>query len=205
MKAAWLIMLVGLPLVGYAQTRPTPAVQAKEVAAFQQKLNHEFSDPAESPLSAAEQAAFKGLPFFPVDYAYCVAAKLVRDSTSLPFAMPTSTARLPMYRKYGELLFTLNGQPLRLTVYQSQDLMRKPGFADYIFVPFTDLSNGHGSYSGGRYIDLRMPPAGSSAIILDFNQAYNPSCAYSHAYSCPIPPPENRLPIAIPVGVRSDH
>jgi uncharacterized protein (DUF1684 family) len=110
-----------------------------------------------------------------------------------------------MYRKYGKLLFTLNGQPQRLTVYQSQDLMQKPGFADYIFVPFTDLSNGHGSYSGGRYIDLRMPPAGSSTMTLDFNQAYNPSCAYSHAFSCPIPPPENRLSVAIPVGVQSDH
>jgi uncharacterized protein (DUF1684 family) len=205
MKTVCFVMLVGLPLFSCAQTRPTPAVQAKRVAEFQQKINQEFLDPAESPLSAAERATFKGLPFYPINYAYCVAAKLVRDSTSLPFAMPTSTTRLPMYRKYGELLFTLNGQPQRLAVYQSQDLIQKPGFADYIFVPFTDLSNGHGSYSGGRYIDLRMPPAGSSTMTLDFNQAYNPSCAYNHAFSCPIPPPENRLSVAIPVGVQSDH
>jgi uncharacterized protein (DUF1684 family) len=205
MKAAHVLLILELPFASLGQTRPTPAAHAQRVAEFQQKLNHEFRDPAESPLSATERAAFQSLPFFPVEYRYCVVAKLVRDSTSLPFAMPTSTARLPMYRKYGELLFTLNEQPMRLAVYQSKDLMRKPGLTDYIFVPFTDLSNGHGSYSGGRYIDLRIPPAGTSSMMLDFNQAYNPSCAYNHAYSCPIPPPENRLTVAIPAGVRSDH
>jgi uncharacterized protein (DUF1684 family) len=72
-------------------------------------------------------------------------------------------------------------------------------------LPFTDLTNGHGSYGGGRYIDLRIPPAGSRTIALDFNQAYNPSCAYNHAYSCPVPPPENRLNVAILAGVQHDH
>lgn len=205
MKIAALLVAVLLPLGMLGQARPTPTTHAAQVAEFQQKLNHEFSDPAESPLSAAERAAFKSLPFYPVAYQYCVVAKLVRDSTALPFAMPTSTSRLPMYRKYGELHFELNGQPQRLTVYQSLDLLQKPGFADYLFLPFTDATNGHGSYGGGRYLDLRLPPAGTATVILDFNCAYNPSCAYSHGYSCPIPPAENRLALAIPVSVQSDH
>lgn len=205
MKIAALLVAVLLPLGMLGQARPTPTAHAAQVAEFQQKLNHEFSDPAESPLSAAERAAFKSLPFYPVAYQYCVVAKLVRDSTALPFAMPTSTSRLPMYRKYGELHFELNGQPQRLTVFQSLDLLQKPAFADYLFLPFTDTTNGHGSYGGGRYLDLRLPPAGTATLILDFNCAYNPSCAYSHGYSCPIPPAENRLALAIPVGVQSDH
>jgi uncharacterized protein (DUF1684 family) len=194
-----------LPLGVLGQARPTATEHAQRVADFQRKINHEFSDPAESPLTAAERGAFKSLPFYPVSYGYCVVAKLVRDSTALPFAMPTSTSRLPMYRKYGELHFELNGQPQRLTVYQSLALLQKPGFADYLFLPFTDLTNGHGSYGGGRYLDLRIPPAGTRTITLDFNQAYNPSCAYNHAYSCPIPPAANRLAVAIPAGVQSDH
>jgi uncharacterized protein (DUF1684 family) len=76
---------------------------------------------------------------------------------------------------------------------------------DYLFIPFTDLTNGHGSYGGGRYLDLTIPPAGTTTMVLDFNRAYNPSCAYNVAYSCPVPPPENRLAIAIPAGVKSDH
>ena len=120
--------------------------------------------------------------------------------------METSTVHRPLYRKYGELRFVLNGQALHLSVYQSTDLLKRPGFEDYLFVPFTDLTNGHGSYGGGRYLDLRIPPAGSpGGLTLDFNRAYNPSCAYNHGYSCPVPPAENRLAATIPAGVRSDH
>ena len=187
------------------QTRPDSLVHRQLVQVFQQDLNREFADPKESPLTAAERQAFTTLPFYPTRYAYVVQAQLLRDSTSRPFAMETSTARRPLYRKYGELRFVLNGQAQRLSVYQSVDLLKRPGFEDYLFVPFTDLTNGHGSYGGGRYLDLRIPPAGSSGLTLDFNRAYNPSCAYNHGYSCPVPPAENRLAATIPAGVRSDH
>ena len=175
------------------------------VQVFQQDLNREFADPKESPLTAAERQAFTTLPFYPTRYAYMVQAQLLRDSTSRPFVMETSTAHRPLYRKYGELRFVLNGQPQRLSVYQSVDLLQRPGFEDYLFAPFTDLTNDHGSYGGGRYIDLRIPPAGSNELTLDFNRAYNPSCAYNYGYSCPVPPAENRLAATILAGVRSDH
>jgi uncharacterized protein (DUF1684 family) len=177
----------------------------RSVLAFQQALNAEFHNPKESPLTPAEQQALVSLPFYPTRYGYYLTATFVPDSTSQPFAMETSTARRPTYRKYGELRFVLNGKPQRLSVYQNQELLKRPGLEDYLFLPFTDLTNGHGSYGGGRYIDLRIPPAGAAVMQLDFNKAYNPSCAYNHGYSCPVPPPENRLDMAIPVGVQSDH
>ena len=177
----------------------------QSVGAFQQALNKEFRDPKESPLSPAERGVFQTLPFYPTDYKYYVSAALVRDSISQPFAMQTSTGRQPLYRKFGELRFVLNGQALKLSVYQSQELLTRPGLEDYLFVPFTDLTNGRGSYGGGRYLDLRLPPAGATTMQLDFNHAYNPSCAYNSGYSCPVPPAENRLPVAIPAGVQSSH
>jgi uncharacterized protein len=186
-------------------TRLDPAAHTLSVAEFQRNLNREFSDLKESPLPPKEREQFKALPYYPVNYDYYVAARLVRDSTSQPFAMVTSSPRRPLYRKYGELHFTLAGQPQQLSVYQSLDLLQRPGLEDYLFLPFTDLSNGHGSYGGGRYIDLRLPAPGSGDVMLDFNRAYNPSCAYSAGYSCPVPPTENRLSVAVPVGVRSDH
>jgi len=70
-----------------------------------------------------------------------------------------------------------------------------------LFLPFTDLTNGTVSYGGGRYIDLKIPEE-EDAIVIDFNTAYNPYCAYSPRYSCPIPPEENHLEIEIPVGVK---
>lgn len=194
-----------LALAGRAQGLPTPAQQAQSVADFQRQLNQEFSSPLESPLSAAERASFQGLPFYPVAYSYCVVAQLVRDSTSRPFGMATSNGQLQQYRRYGELHFELHGQPLRLAVYQSLRLLTKPGFADYLLVPFTDLTNGHGSYGAGRYLDFRIPPPGVATLVLDFNKAYNPSCAYSAGYACPVPPAENRLAVAIPAGVQSSR
>ncbi|GAA4037338.1 DUF1684 domain-containing protein [Hymenobacter glaciei] len=199
-------------LAGAARAQAPVAASHLDVAAHQQSvlkfqadLNAEFRNPQESPLSAAERQAFTGLPFYPTDYRYYVEATLVRDSTSQPFAMPTSTARRPLYRKYGELRFVLDGQPQHLSVYQPLELLKRPGFEDYLMVPFTDSSNGHGSYGGGRYLDLRLPPVGARVMQLDFNRAYNPFCAYSSAYSCPVPPAENRLTVAIPAGVRSSH
>ena len=181
--------------------RPDSVTQQQSVAAFQQAINAEFRNPSESPLLPAARRAFVSLPFYPTRYAYCVEATLVRDSTSQPFAMQTSTAQRPLYRKYGELCFTLQGQALRLSVYQNQELRKQAGFADYLFVPFTDLTNGHETYGGGRYLDLRIPPTNARTMVLDFNKAYNPSCAYRHGYSCPVPPAENWLTIAIPAGI----
>ncbi|RZK62399.1 MAG: DUF1684 domain-containing protein [Hymenobacter sp.] len=207
-------LLAGALLLGstghaLAQTLPPARLDsvahAQQVAAFQQHLNQEFSSPQESPLSASERRAFTTLPYYPTGYRYYVVGRLVRDSTAQLFPMATSTTRRPLYRKYGDVFFTLAGRQLQLGVYQSQDLLARPGLADYLLLPFTDLTSGHGSYGGGRYLDLRIPPNGGTTLLLDFNCAYNPSCAYSAGYSCPVPPAENHLPIAIPAGVRSDH
>jgi uncharacterized protein (DUF1684 family) len=203
---ALLLVLLGRAALAQTSTGHLDSLRhGQSVQVFQRELNQEFRNPKESPLTPAERQAFQSLPFYPTRYAYYVEAQLVRDSTSQPFAMETSTARQPLYRKYGELRFVLQGQPQHLSVYQSVDLLQRPGYEDYLFVPFTDLTNGHGSYGGGRYLDLRIPPKGAAVLQLDFNRAYNPSCAYQHGYSCPVPPAENRLLVAIPVGVRSDH
>lgn len=180
--------------------RPDSLVHRQGVIAFQQTINTEFRNPEESPLMPAEREAFKTLPFYPTRYAYCVVANLVRDSTSTPFAMETSTARRPLYRKYGELRFVLNGKSLKLAVYQNQELLKRPGLEDYLFVPFTDLTNGHETYGGGRYLDLLVPAPEASEIVLDFNAAYSPFCAYNHKYSCPKPPADNRLTVPVLAG-----
>ncbi|MDO7845452.1 DUF1684 domain-containing protein [Hymenobacter sp. M29] len=210
MKQLFFIAIFASLLGGPAQAQPAASrldslAHQRSVLAFQQALNAEFHNPQESPLTPAEQRALTSLPFYPTRYGYYVAATFVRDSTSRPFAMKTSTARRPTYRKYGELRFVLNGQPQRLSVYQDQEPLGQPGLEDYLFLPFTDLTNGRGSYGGGRYIDLHIPPRGTTVMQIDFNKAYNPSCAYNHGYSCPVPPAENRLNVAIPVGVQSEH
>lgn len=184
---------------------PTAQEHAQAVAKFQQTLNAEYRNPQESPLLPEVREKFTGLAFFPVNYSARVLARFVRDSSQAPFLMPTRTTRRPLYQKYGELHFTLQGQALRLTVYQSLDLKQKPGYQDYLFIPFTDPTNGHTSYGGGRYLDMRLGQIQQGQVVLDFNQAYNPFCAYTPQYSCPVPPAENRLSVAVNAGVLSGH
>lgn len=174
-----------------------------EITAFQEKLNKDFKDREQSPLDPQDFNNFKGHDFFPVDLRYRVNAKLeVTDGTPF-FAMQTTTLRRSMERVYGYVTFTLAEKEFRLPVYQSKDLMATEEYVDYLFFPFSDETNGKLTYGGGRYIDLRIPKQGNN-LVIDFNMAYNPYCAYSGRYSCPIVPAENQMDIEVRAGVKYD-
>jgi uncharacterized protein (DUF1684 family) len=170
---------------------------------FQEEQNKDFANPEETPLTAEDLKAFKGLDFYPISDKFIVEALFKRTPNEKSFKMKTSTTRLPEYVKYGELNFILEGKPFKLNLYQNIELIKKEGYADYLFLPFFDLSCGKESYIGGRYIDMRIPK--SDKMIIDFNKAYNPYCAYNHKYSCPIVPLDNNLDIEILAGVKKFH
>lgn len=172
-----------------------------EIKDFQYKLNKEFADKRESPLTDTDRKKFKGLPFFAIDSTYRISANFTIEKKPKIFAMPTTTDRLPLYKKYGTATFTLDGKTHQLSVYQNQELIQQPEYKDYLFIPFTDATNGEETYGGGRYIDLAIPKG--DTLTIDFNKAYNPYCAYNADYSCPIPPEENRLSVAIKAGVKA--
>lgn len=171
----------------------------EELTAFQKELNEKYADPEKSPLKEKDRLNFKSLDFFPFDENFKVTAKFVRTENEEPFEMPTTTDRLPVYVKYGEVHFEIDGTPLMLNIYQNVELVKKEKYKDYLFLPFTDETNGVESYGGGRYIDLKIPEG--NTVILDFNESYNPYCAYNDKYSCPIPPVENHLKVQIKAGV----
>lgn len=171
-----------------------------EIKAFQKHLNEEYQDRQKSPLNNQDFAKFTGHDFFPIDLEYRVIAKLEVTNGTPFFAMKTTTSMPSTERVYGYVNFSLQGKEFRMPVYQSQDLMKTAEYADYLFFPFTDKTNGDQTYSGGRYIDLRIPKEGND-LVIDFNMAYNPYCAYSPNYSCPLVPAENQMDIEVPVGV----
>ena len=170
---------------------------------FQDTLNAEYANRAESPLSEEDFKTFKNLDFYPINEKFIITAQFIRTENEPVFKMKTSTDRLPEYVKYGELHFEMNNKNFQLNVYQNIDLSKLAGYEDYLFLPFSDLTCGKDSYIGGRYIDLRFPK--SDTVIIDFNTAYNPYCAYNHKYSCPIVPLENDLEIEILAGVKKFH
>ncbi|SHF48131.1 hypothetical protein SAMN05444483_101274 [Salegentibacter echinorum] len=175
--------------------------QEVDAVAFQKEMNEKFMNPEETPLSSQDLKNFKTLDFFQVNEDYKIMANFVRTPAEAPFLMQTTTERTPVYVKYGELYFTLKGRDFKLNVYQNRELLLDSEYYNHLFLPFTDLTNGESTYAGGRYLDLKIPT--KSAISLDFNKAYNPYCAYNGKYSCPIPPAENDMNIAIKAGVKN--
>jgi uncharacterized protein (DUF1684 family) len=171
------------------------------VIQFQKNMNEHYADSAKSPLKKKDLAVFKELEFFPINEKYFVIAKFIRTKKEKPFEMKTTTSRKPIYVKYGELHFEIDGIPCQLNVYQNVEFSKKTGYKNSLFLPFTDYTSGVESYGGGRYIDLEIQKGKNWTI--DFNQAYNPYCAYNEVYSCPIVPKENDLKVEIKAGVKA--
>ncbi|WP_396150202.1 DUF1684 domain-containing protein [Flavobacterium sp.] len=171
------------------------------VIQFQKSMNEHYADSAKSPLKIKDLAVFQALEFFSIAEKYFVKATFKRTKKEKPFEMKTTTSRKPLYVKYGELHFEIDGIPCQLNVYQNVEFSKKPGYKNSLFLPFTDYTSGVESYGGGRYIDLEIQKGNTWTI--DFNQAYNPYCAYNEKYSCPIVPEENDLKVEIKAGVKA--
>ena len=171
-----------------------------EVTLFRETRDKQFRDPNLSPLRRDDFASFEGLKYFPIDGKYSVIVTFTENVGEKSFSMPTSSGSSAKYLKIGILSFTLDGQECTLGAYrrESANPNIKPE-VDSLFVPFKDLTTGKETYGAGRYVYVQMPKGNQA--FLDFNLAYNPSCAYGdESFSCPVPPKENILPIEIRAG-----
>ena len=177
----------------------------EEIVMERYQTNLNFANPETSILVPEDIAGFKSLDYFEVDESYRIKARFERTEGMPIFEMQTTTDRKPLYTTYGKAHFSLNGKEHTLHIYQNQKLMSFVQYADYLFIPFNDLTNGNETYGGGRYMDLTIPTQGETSITLDFNKVYNPYCAYNSKYSCPIPPAVNNLDTEIKAGVKKYH
>ncbi len=197
-------------LASCTATKPAPAGPASldypaEIAAYQQQLNEDYLDPAKTPLTPAQQEVFRergGHDFYPTDESYRIVADFEVYPDPEEIELKTSTTRMSAYRVYGKATFMLEGKQQSLFIYQSEDLMSKVEYANYLFLPFRDATSGKETYGGGRYIDLRTPPD-PTRLVIDFNKSYHPYCAYRYGFSCPIPPAANTLDAAVPAGIKN--
>ncbi len=164
----------------------------------------DFQDAMKSPLELEEFPYFKSLSYFPNKTVYRVEARYVRTPSEKKFEMPTSTGKSKTAIKYAEAFFTLNGREYKLGLYQLEKVAQMEKYKNYLFIPFRDLTAGKETYGVGRYIDAEIPSG--DKIIIDFNRAYNPSCAYNKTkFNCPIPPAENFLKVRIEAGEKKFH
>jgi uncharacterized protein (DUF1684 family) len=180
-----------------------PSTYPALIKAERKQKDIEMRTDEKSPIPENEKATFKKLNYYKPNTSFRKVAAFERFDQATHFLMKTTTDRLPEYSLYGAITFTHKGKDYTLNVYQNIELVKKPGYAKHLFIPFNDETNGKETYGGGRFLDITE--TGENTLIIDFNNAYNPYCAYNHKYSCPIPPEENNLKIRIKAGEKKWH
>jgi hypothetical protein len=171
------------------------SVYVKDLLMERQEKNRALMISEESPLNPEDKRSFKGLPYFEptLEWIFSAELKLLPDGGDT-LEMTLNDGEKEQMIRVGELTFTKEGKKYTVSCF------RNPyAEDDKLFIPFRDASSGIESYGGGRYLDAINK---GDAVILDFNRAYNPFCAYNDNFVCVIPPEENRIPLKILAGER---
>jgi uncharacterized protein (DUF1684 family) len=197
-KFRLLLVLVIVGIVAYTlfdSVKPaaTPADYHRTELERRRDKDAAFRESKTSPVR--DRTAFTGLRYYEPDPAWRVPATLERLGTGKPYRIQMSGGETETYEPYGRASFTLDGQRCTLLVFRSQE-------DGQLFIPFKDLTNGSETYGAGRYLDVPENEVTNDGLPLDFNHAYNPFCAYNPTYTCPIPPSENHLKMAVRAGER---
>jgi len=195
------LILLGFMLLGARPDSPSPysgndpmEQREKKLKAFREKRDQFFKEDPNSPLKETDRKKFKGLIYYPTDLKYAMIGPIERYHTEpkpLYINLPTNKGRERKYVKYGRFKFRWEGKEYVLQIY-------RPLGGGELFLPFKDKTSEKETYPEGRY--LYIEPMIGGKVLIDFNRAYNPFCAYNEKYTCPFAPKENWLEIAIQAG-----
>lgn len=192
---AILAMVVSM-IIGADSTQSEPVQEstyAVGIKDFRSNKDASMKNAKDSPIEDKEN--FKGLHYFEVDPKFKVIAQLDRFKTGQQFTVSMSGGETEEYEPFGNATFEIDGQKCALKLFKSEN--------NLLFVPFKDKTNGTETYGGGRYLDVEMTAINGTEIELDFNKSYLPFCAYNHSFTCPVPPAENTLQIAVKAGEKT--
>lgn len=196
------------PLLAAACSAPKPPentdaykTQIEEKRSNKDRLFRQAGDP-DNPIPADKQSELLPLSYYPIDPDYSVPAELKVSQEQPVLDVPTSSGKMRKMTQVGTINFTVKGQTYSLIAFAEEGPGGAPDMRR-LMVPFTDLTSGIETYKAGRYLDLDR--TATNVYLLDFNQAYNPYCAYNNSYECPFPPAANRLKVAIAAGERMKH
>jgi uncharacterized protein (DUF1684 family) len=205
MKPKNILLVIGIGVViaiifySFRGSQNNP-VYRKEIEKEREEKDNFMRTSSASPL-LSQKNNFKGLLYFPVDEKYKIIADLVILEERKVVLLSTNDGKEQRYMEYGYATFDLDGIRNKLLILE---VMEMGPYRGKLFLAFGDETSARETYGAGRYLDINKVP-GSSTITLDFNKAYNPYCAYNDTYSCPIPPAENLLQVAIKAGEKSYH
>ncbi|MBS9524960.1 DUF1684 domain-containing protein [Litoribacter ruber] len=152
---------------------------------------------ADSPLTTEQKNELIELDYYPIDQKYRVKGRMVPVENRKMLEIPLTDGNVEKYIKHSYVEFELDGKPQRLLLLQSP---REPDLRKF-FLAFADDTSAEETYGGGRYLDVKQE--GQHTVLMDFNLAYNPYCAYNPEYACPIPPKENLLEVPVRAGEKN--
>lgn len=192
---AFLLVTVSSDLSAAEDQSENALIQAAQT--FRKERDDFFKRASNSPLEESDKAKFKGLRYYPIDLRYRFEGQIERYTININnpkyyATFLTNKGTKKRYIRYGKFRFKLGGQTYSLELYKSI-------LGDNLFIPFYDKTNGKETYEGGRYLDSEILMPGYR-MVLDFNYAYNPSCAYNEKFVCVLPLEENRLSTEIRAG-----
>lgn len=178
------------------QTMNTKDTWMDKIERQRRQKDQYFAENPRSPLPPEERKDFDGLAYYPVDSEYRFEVVLSEYDEPQPVTVGTSTDGEQEYLAWGEFTIEIEGQSVTIIAYRSS------AEEDRLWVPFRDTTSGEETYGAGRYLDLEPDnhQIDDDQWILDFNEAYNPTCAYSDRYECPLPPTDNWLTVPIKAG-----
>jgi uncharacterized protein (DUF1684 family) len=192
------IIIIALSLVFQLAAQGVDTAFIRQITQHREEYKTHFLTDPRSPLRAKDTAY---LDFYAPDPAWRIPARLTLTPEAAPFDMLTYSGVTRLYQQYGILDFEADGKAQQMRIYQNLTLIAKDSsFRDYLFLPFKDLTNAQTTYGGGRYMDFKTGDINDNILILDFNKCYNPWCAYSDGFNCPVPPRENHLKMEVTAG-----
>jgi uncharacterized protein len=199
-RCTLLLMMVAMALVTACSSGaprmvpldPDPAIYVQGVEEFRAAKDEYFKS-FDSPLHSSVRKKFTGLNYYPVDATWRIVGDMERYASAKVRTEADASSGAVAMNAVGIFRFELNGQRFGTEVWQ-------PAGDPALMVLFKDPTNGKETYEAGRYLELDLTEKGR--YVLDFNMAYNPYCHYDSKYSCPFPPPENRMPERITAGER---
>ncbi|WP_027481923.1 DUF1684 domain-containing protein [Deinococcus pimensis] len=165
-----------------------------DILDFRRRKDEHFRTP-NSPLSPQDRATFTGLAYYPPDPAWRVTAPVERAGDGSLVDLATTTGEPRAFALWGHADLAVPGGPVRLALYAPPGDERPAR----LFVPFRDATSGRETYGAGRYVEADVV---GDHVIVDFNLAYHPYCAYGEGWTCPLPPAENWLTVPVTAGER---
>lgn len=196
---AVIVIFIAIVFYGFNESQHDP-VYVEKVLKEREEKDRFMKTSAESPFANAKDD-YNGLKYFDPDPAFRVIADLEYIKDRKMVLLGTSDGKQERYIEYAWAKFSVNGVSGKLLILEVADM---GPFRGKLFLAFGDETSGRETYGAGRYLDVNKVP-GSTTITLDFNYAYNPYCAYNDTFSCPFPPSENLLKVAINAGEKNYH